>query len=190
MPPVRRMTCARHGRCAGADPVPAPGPGQPRNGAPGGKGEDQAKAPDRPAGPADAACTGQRRAAEAAARRGRFHRNRPGAGAIIRRNRIGKALRHGDAGPVWVTPGLDGTARVVNDGPPVPPPGPAALPGRFVPGRDAGAGSGTGLAIVRTGAGRIGPPPRLMSPRAGKDTGFSACTGLHGAILQKREHSR
>jgi peptide/nickel transport system substrate-binding protein len=55
---------------------------------------------------------------------------------------------------------------------------------------DAGAGSGTGLAIVRTGAGRIGPPPRLMSPRAGKDTGFSACIGLHGAILQKREHSR
>jgi two-component system OmpR family sensor kinase len=72
----------------------------------------------------------------------------------------------------------------------VPPAGPAALPVRFVPGRDVGAGSGTGLAIVRTGAGRIGPPPRLMSPRAGKDTGFSACICLHGVIVQKQEHSR
>jgi hypothetical protein len=69
---------------------------------------------------------------------------------------------------------------------PVPMADPAALPGRFVRGKDTGAG----LAIVRTRAGRIGPPLRLTSPLAGKDTGFSACTGLHGAILQKREHTR
>jgi len=133
LPPVRRMTCARPGRCAGAGPVPAPGCGHPRNGAPGGKGEGQAAASDTPVKTADAACTGRRRAAAATARRGLLHRNRPGAVAIICRNRIGTALRHGDAGAVWVTPDLDGTPRVVNDGHwcrwPIRPPCPVVLCG-------------------------------------------------------------
>ena len=139
LPPVRRMTCARPGRCAGADPVLAPGRGHPRNGAPGRKGKGQAAASDTPVGTADAACTGRRHAAAAAARRGRLHRNRPGAVAIIRRSRIGTALRHGDAGPGWVTPDLDGAPRVVNDGArcrwPIRPPCPAVLCGAKIPAR-------------------------------------------------------
>lgn len=111
----------------------------------------------------------------------------PDAVAIIARNLIENALRHGDAGPVRVTLDLDGTLCVTNDGPSVPLGDLAALSGRFVRGKDAGAGSGLGLAIVETIAERIGTPLRLTSPLAGKDTGFSACIRLQGTILQKQE---
>ena len=114
----------------------------------------------------------------------------PDAVAIISRNLIENALRHGDAGPVRVTLDLDGTLCVVNEGPPVPPADLAALSGRFVRGKDAGAGSGLGLAIVHTIAERIGTSLRLTSPLAGKDTGFSACIRLHGAIPQRQEQTR
>jgi two-component system OmpR family sensor kinase len=114
----------------------------------------------------------------------------PDAVAIIVRNLIENALRHGDAGPVAVTLDLDGTLCVTNDGPPVPPDDLAALSGRFVRGKDAGAGSGLGLAIVHTIAQRIGAPLRLTSPLAGTDTGFSACIRLQGAILPKQEQTR
>jgi len=114
----------------------------------------------------------------------------PDAVAIIVRNLIENALRHGDAGPVNVSLDLDGTLCVANDGPPVLPDVLAALSGRFVRGKDAGAGSGLGLAIVHTIAERIGTPLRLTSPLAGKDTGFSACIRLQGAILQKQEQTR
>jgi len=114
----------------------------------------------------------------------------PDAVAIIVRNLIENALRHGDAGPIDVALNLDGTLCVANDGPPVPPADLAALSGRFVRGKDAGAGSGLGLAIVHTIAERIGTPLRLTSPLAGKDTGFSACIRLQGAIHQKQEQTR
>lgn len=114
----------------------------------------------------------------------------PDAVAIICRNLIENALRHGDAGPVRVTLDLDGTLCVANDCPPVPADDLAALSGRFVRGKDAGAGSGLGLAIVHTIAERIGTPLRLTSPLPGKDTGFSACIRMHGAIPQGQEQTR
>jgi two-component system OmpR family sensor kinase len=114
----------------------------------------------------------------------------PDAVAIISRNLIENALRHGDAGPVGVTLDLDGTLCVVNGGPPVAPADLAALRGRFVRGRDAGAGSGLGLAIVQTMAERLGTALRLTSPLPGKDTGFSACICLHGAIPHGQEQTR
>jgi two-component system OmpR family sensor kinase len=114
----------------------------------------------------------------------------PDAVAIIARNLIENALRHGKAGPIDVVLNLDGTLCVANDGPPVPPADLAALSGRFVRGKDAGVGSGLGLAIVHTIAERIGTPLRLTSPLAGRDTGFSACIRLQGAIFQKQEQTR
>lgn len=110
----------------------------------------------------------------------------PDAVAIIARNLIENALRHGQ-GPVTVTLDPQGTLTVENDCPPVPPADLAAISGRFVRGKDAGDGSGLGLAIVRTIAERIGSPLRLTSPLAGKSTGFSASIHLHGASYQ--DHS-
>jgi two-component system OmpR family sensor kinase len=103
----------------------------------------------------------------------------PDAVAILARNLIENALRHGQ-GQVDVTLDPQGTFCVENDGPPIPPGELAALSGRFVRGKDAGEGSGLGLAIVHTIAERIGSPLCMMSPRAGKSTGFSACINLHG----------
>jgi two-component system OmpR family sensor kinase len=111
----------------------------------------------------------------------------PDAVAIIARNLIENALRHGQ----WsVTVTLDqlGTLRVENDCPPISPAELAALSGRFVRGTKAGEGSGLGLAIVHTIAERIGSPLRLTSPLPGKSTGFSAGILLHGTPYQ--DHSR
>jgi two-component system OmpR family sensor kinase len=103
----------------------------------------------------------------------------PDAVAILARNLIENALRHGQ-GPVAVTLDGQGTLCVENDCPPIPPAELAALSDRFVRGKDAGDGSGLGLAIVHTIAERIGAPLRLTSPVPGKPTGFSACISLHG----------
>ncbi len=105
----------------------------------------------------------------------------PDAVAILARNLIENALRHGQ-GPVTVTLDPQGTLTVENDCPAISPSDLSALSGRFVRGKDAGAGSGLGLAIVRTIAERIGSPLRLSSPIPGKSIGFSACIRLHGAL--------
>ncbi len=107
----------------------------------------------------------------------------PDAVAILARNLIENALRHGD-GPVTVTLDALGTLSVENDCPPIPSAELAALSGRFVRGKDAGDGSGLGLAIVHTIAERIGSPLRLTSPLPGKTTGFSASVNLHGTTNQ------
>lgn len=112
----------------------------------------------------------------------------PDAVAILARNLIENALRHGQ-GQVSVTLDPQGTLCVENDGPPIPPGELAALSGRFVRGKDAGEGSGLGLAIVHTIAERIGSPLRLRSPRPGKPTGFSACITLHGAIPTSQDQT-
>ena len=102
----------------------------------------------------------------------------PDALAILARNLIENALRHGDGGQVTVT--LDTAARlsVTNDGPAVPREQLAALTGRFVRGSTAGEGSGLGLAIVQTIAGRIGARLDLVSPVPGQTDGFRATIGL------------
>lgn len=107
----------------------------------------------------------------------------PDAVAIIARNLIENALRHGQ-GPVAVTLDEQGTLRVENDCPPISPADLATLSGRFVRGTNAGEGSGLGLAIVHTFAERIGSPLLLASPLPGKSTGFSASILLRGTPYQ------
>jgi two-component system OmpR family sensor kinase len=113
----------------------------------------------------------------------------PDAVAIIARNLIENALRHG-TGPVSVSLDPQGTLCVENNCLPIPPADLAALSGRFVRGRDAGEGSGLGLAIVHTIAERIGSPLRLRSPRPGIRTGFSACISLHGTAPAYQDQTR
>lgn len=113
----------------------------------------------------------------------------PDAVAILARNLIENALRHGQ-GAVSVALDPLGTLCVENDCPPIPAAELAALSGRFVRGKDAGEGSGLGLAIVHTIAERIGSPLRLTSPLPGKTTGFSACISLHGAIPTYQDQTR
>ena len=107
----------------------------------------------------------------------------PDAVAILARNLIENALRHGD-GPVTVALDPEGLLSIENDCPAIPSAELAALSGRFVRGKDAGEGSGLGLAIVHTIAERIGSPLRLTSPLPGKTTGFAACVNLRGTTYQ------
>jgi two-component system, OmpR family, sensor kinase len=107
----------------------------------------------------------------------------PDAVAILARNLIENALRHGQ-GPVTVTLDMQGTLTVENDCPPISAADLATLSGRFVRGANTGEGSGLGLAIVHTIAERIGSPLRLASPLPGKSTGFSASILLHGTSYQ------
>lgn len=109
--------------------------------------------------------------------------------AIIARNLIENALRHGH-GRVIVSLDRDGTLTMENDCPPIPPNDLATLSGRFVRGKAAGEGSGLGLAIVHTIAERIRSPLRLTSPLSGKLTGFSACIHLHGTSSANQDQTR
>lgn len=113
----------------------------------------------------------------------------PDAVAILARNLIENALRHGQSA-VAVTLERDGTLCVENDCPRIPPAELAALSGRFVRGKDAGDGSGLGLAIVHTIAERIGTPLRLTSPLPGKSAGFSACISLRGTTPERQDQTR
>lgn len=99
----------------------------------------------------------------------------PDAFAILCRNLIDNALRHGAAaGPVEVRLGADGLLAVANDGPVVPPAVLERLTGRFERAAGAAEGSGLGLAIVAAIAGRIGSPLVLELPRPGRASGFEA----------------
>lgn len=98
----------------------------------------------------------------------------PDALAIVARNLIDNALRHGDPQqPVVVTLTPEGTLHVTNDGPPIPPEILAGLADRFSR-AGGGEGSGLGLAIVAKIAERIGSRLVLASPRPGSTSGFSA----------------
>lgn len=103
----------------------------------------------------------------------------PDALAIVLRNLIDNALRHGDpAGAVDVELTAGGVLRVDNDGPVVPPEALARLATRFTRGGEAQDGSGLGLAITATIAGRLGARLALSSPRPGSTGGFRAEIGL------------
>ncbi len=103
----------------------------------------------------------------------------PDAFAILCRNLVENALRHGaPGGPVTVTLSADGALAVANDGPPVPREALDRLTGRFERAGASSEGSGLGLAIVAAIADRIGSPLRLTSPRPGSTSGFEAALRL------------
>lgn len=98
----------------------------------------------------------------------------PDAFAIVVRNLIENALRHGsEATPVQVA--LSGGAlRVVNDGPRLAPETLAALTGRFERGHSIEDGSGLGLSIVQAIADGAQAKLELRSPAEGRTDGFEA----------------
>ena len=99
----------------------------------------------------------------------------PDALAILLRNLIDNALRHGQPEtPVEVTLTEAAILRVANDGPTVPPDQLARLATRFTRGTSLAEGSGLGLAIAATIAERIGSRLELASPRPGSTGGFCA----------------
>ena len=98
----------------------------------------------------------------------------PDALAIVLRNLIDNALRHGDAeSPVAITLTMAGTLCVENDGPLIPPETLARLATRFARADTSAQGSGLGLAIVATIAERIGAELDLASPRPGAEGGLA-----------------
>ncbi len=103
----------------------------------------------------------------------------PDAFAILCRNLIENALRHGGPDePVEVALTEDGLLRVQNGGPPVPADVLPRLTRRFERAAGAGEGSGLGLSIVRTIVERVGATLDLASPRPGRNDGFAATVRL------------
>lgn len=102
----------------------------------------------------------------------------PDAIAIVARNLLENALRHGDGGTVRAELTADGWLHVENGGAPVAAEMLAALSGRFARGGGAGSGSGLGLAIVRTIADRTHADFTLVSPIPGQANGFRASIRL------------
>lgn len=95
--------------------------------------------------------------------------------AILLRNLLENALRHGSAeAPIRVTLAGDGMLSVANAGTPVPAEVLARLTDRFERGGSRQDGSGLGLAIVQAITQRIGTELRLASPAMGQSSGFEA----------------
>jgi two-component system OmpR family sensor kinase len=115
----------------------------------------------------------------------------PDAFGIVCRNLVENALRHGsDAEPVEVTLEADGTFRVANAGPIVPPQTLSRLTARFERGAANMDGSGLGLAIVAAIAERIGTHLVLASPRTGHADGFEATVVLPAGDALDRQGMR
>lgn len=99
----------------------------------------------------------------------------PDAFAILVRNLLENALRHGLAGtPVDISLASDGTLIVANDGPVVPEDELGRLVDRFERAGSPSAGSGLGLTIVAAIAERTGCRFELRSPRTASGSGFEA----------------
>jgi two-component system OmpR family sensor kinase len=95
--------------------------------------------------------------------------------AIVYRNLVENALRHGaDGAPVEVSLTREGLLTVDNDGPVVPRDALARLVNRFERSGSQAQGSGLGLAIVQAIAQRMGSALVLESPRPGQTSGFRA----------------
>jgi two-component system, OmpR family, sensor kinase len=95
--------------------------------------------------------------------------------AMVVRNLIDNAANHGAAGGrIEVQVGLDGTVRVINDGPVVAAEVLAGLKRRFVRGETGSAGAGLGLAIAETIMTQTGGKLELFSPAPGRPDGFEA----------------
>ena len=106
----------------------------------------------------------------------------PDAIAIVARNLIENALRHGSDGQATVNVTLDGWLTVENDCAAVPSDTLGALSERFMRGDYASEGSGLGLAIVQKIAERTGSPLQFSSPFPDQTRGFRASIqlGRHG----------
>lgn len=103
----------------------------------------------------------------------------PDAFAILCRNLVENALRHGSqSDPVEVALEKDGTLRVSNEGSSVDPETLERLTARFERAGTHADGSGLGLAIVAAITERIGSTLVLNSPRPGHATGFEARVSL------------
>lgn len=103
----------------------------------------------------------------------------PDAFAILCRNLVENALRHGSQdAPVEVILTADGHLVVANDGPIVPREMLDRLTARFERANASTDGSGLGLAIVAAIANRIGSSLILNSPRSGASSGFEASVRL------------
>lgn len=103
----------------------------------------------------------------------------PDAFAIVCRNLVENALRHGAQDtPVEVTLTGDGQLIVANDGPVLPRNVVDRLTARFERANASADGSGLGLAIVAAIANRIGSSLILESPRPGGSSGFQASVSL------------
>ncbi|MDR5651435.1 ATP-binding protein [Ruixingdingia sedimenti] len=103
----------------------------------------------------------------------------PDAFAILCRNLVENALRHGaENTTVDVTLTADGLLSVANDGPVLPRDTLDRLTVRFERANANADGSGLGLAIVAAIAGRIGSSLVLESPRSGASSGFQASIRL------------
>lgn len=99
----------------------------------------------------------------------------PDAFAILARNLIENALKHGSQQePVRVTLSADGVLCVANAGAAIAPDVLARLSEPFERGRAQADGAGLGLAIARTIAAGSGGRIELLSPREGRQDGFEA----------------
>lgn len=99
--------------------------------------------------------------------------------AIIYRNLVENALRHGtDGTPIHVSLARDGVLTVTNDGPVVPHEALSRLVDRFERAGTRTDGIGLGLAIVHAIAQRVGSSLVLRSPRSGQASGFEATLTL------------
>ncbi|MGK0525841.1 MAG: two-component system OmpR family sensor kinase [Pseudomonadales bacterium] len=99
----------------------------------------------------------------------------PDAFAILARNLIENALRHGAASrPVNISLTGEGSLRVINAGEIVPPDKLVVLRNRFVRSDTQTLGSGIGLAIVEAIASGAGTSLNLRSPASGQSDGFEA----------------
>jgi two-component system OmpR family sensor kinase len=99
----------------------------------------------------------------------------PDAFAIVARNLLENALRHGIGdSPVQVQLTAGGALHVINDGPPVAPAALAKLTARFERGQTDARGSGLGLSIVQAIADGAQAKLTLHSPALGRTQGFEA----------------
>ena len=107
----------------------------------------------------------------------------PDAFAIVIRNLIENALRHGGSDtPVKLQLTNEGALRVVNGGPPVSCEALAQLTARFERGHTAAKGSGLGLSIVQAIADGAHTTLTLHSPATGSDEGFEAVFQLPSPV--------
>jgi len=99
----------------------------------------------------------------------------PDAFAIVMRNLIDNAFRHGDQqGTVAVSVAASGDISVTNSGPPVPPDILARLGKRFERASRPATGSGLGLSIAGELATQMGGALVFLSPASGRADGFEA----------------
>ncbi|AOG06642.1 ATP-binding protein [Bosea sp. RAC05] len=105
--------------------------------------------------------------------------------AILARNLIENALKHGDASqPVRVALTDDGRFSVVSPGPVLEPVMLAAMTQRFVRGTTMAEGAGLGLSIVQAIAQGVGAEIAFVSPATGQAGGLEVAVRLPAATLK------